>query len=73
VSFINKKNTLKDYITGLAVSSGFGIRFDTPVGPLRLDVAWPVYYPSSIENKTIFTRPDGLTNAQFHIALGHSF
>jgi outer membrane protein assembly factor BamA len=34
-----------DYITKLAVDTGFGFRYDTPIGPIRLDFATPIYDP----------------------------
>jgi len=51
--------------TKLAVSAGFGYRYDTPLGPVRLDVAWPVLDPL---NESI-----RLSRYQFHLALGHAF
>lgn len=62
-----------EFVTGLAVSIGFGLRFELPVGPIRLDLAWPIYDPSADTDKTIFTRQSALTNFQFHIGLGHAF
>lgn len=67
------KYNLWDYIKGLAVASGFGLRYDTPIGPVRLDFAWKVYNPMARQDKTIFTRPDALGDFEFHIGLGHAF
>lgn len=37
--------SLTDYITKLAVGVGIGLRYQTPIGPIRLDFAFPVYDP----------------------------
>jgi outer membrane protein assembly factor BamA len=34
-----------DYFTKLAVGTGIGLRYETPIGPIRLDFAFPVYDP----------------------------
>jgi outer membrane protein assembly factor BamA len=47
---------------------GIGFRFDTPAGPFRLDMAFPLYDP----NMASFRSPQ-LSAAQFHIGLGHAF
>ncbi len=67
------KPGLLDYIKGIAVSAGFGIRYDTPVGPVRLDFAVPVHYPTNKSGGWIFNRQAALSNYQIHIALGNSF
>ena len=67
------KYDLWDYIEGLAVASGFGLRYDTPIGPVRIDFAWRVYDPMAAVDKTIFTRPNALSDFEFHIGLGHAF
>ncbi len=68
-----KKNNLVEYITKLAVGAGFGFRYETPVGPVRFDFAWPIYDPARNKDQTIFTRNNvwGLTH--FNVALGHAF
>ncbi len=71
---ISNNLSLGDYLEGLAVSTGAGIRFDTPVGPARLDFALPVYFPSSPKSiNTIFSRQSPLSYLQIHFALGHAF
>jgi outer membrane protein assembly factor BamA len=54
-----------DYITKLAVSAGFGLRYETPIGPIRFDFATPVYDPMKI-------RPP-FGDLAFFFAIGHSF
>ncbi len=73
----------KDYIdkynwwefgTGLALALGLGLRYETPVGPFRIDFAWPLYDPNGKGNeKLIFNRRQGLSAFTFHVGLGHSF
>lgn len=63
-----------EFATGMAVAIGLGLRYETPVGPFRIDFAWPVYDPIGIGNeKLIFNRRDGLSKFTFHVGLGHSF
>lgn len=54
-----------NFSSSLAVSIGAGIRYFTPVGPLRLDFATPVYDPNSIEKP--------FHHILIHIGLGHTF
>lgn len=73
----------KDYIdkynwwefgTGLALALGLGLRYETPVGPFRIDFAWPLYDPNRTGgDQLIFNRRDGLSAFTFHVGLGHSF
>jgi outer membrane protein assembly factor BamA len=57
---------LLDYFTNIAISSGLGLGILTPVGPLRLDVSWPLYDPAKVS-------PIKLGNYEFHIGVGHAF
>ncbi len=59
------KLKLLDVFSNLAVSWGVGIRYATPIGPFRLDFAWPLHDPLG--------KRDPFTNTQFHIGLGHAF
>ncbi len=54
-----------NFFSTLAVSIGAGIRYFTPVGPLRLDFATPIYDPNG--NETPFR------NVRIHVGLGHTF
>ena len=62
-----------EYITKLAIATGVGFRFDTPVGPFRVDFALPIQGP--IENKPefIFNRYSALSDYRIHLGLGHAF
>ncbi len=62
-----------EYITGLAVAAGFGLRYNTPIGPIRLDFAIPIYDPSAKNSKTIFTKENAFNSIVFHIGLGNAF
>jgi outer membrane protein assembly factor BamA len=54
-----------DYITKLAVGTGIGIRYETPIGPLRLDFAFPLYDPLKIRKP--------FSTMQFNFGIGHAF
>lgn len=66
---------LEDIINGSAVAVGAGYRFDTPVGPFRLDMATSLYDPTRGDGKWIVNRR-GVFNSpnwQLSIGLGHAF
>lgn len=54
-----------DYITKLAVGAGIGLRYETPIGPLRADFAVPVYDPLKIKKP--------FRSVTFNFGLGHAF
>lgn len=54
-----------DYITKLAVGAGIGIRYETPIGPLRVDFAVPIYDPLYIRKP--------FRSVTFNFGLGHAF
>lgn len=63
-----------EYISKLAIASGLGFRYETPVGPIRIDFAWKIYNPSLANNNWIFNRQNALTgDISFHLGLGHAF
>jgi translocation and assembly module TamA len=51
--------------TALHSGAGIGLRYDTGLGPIRLDVAYPVTGGSP--------SPNPLRNVQLYIGIGHSF
>ncbi|MGE5480838.1 MAG: outer membrane protein assembly factor [Chloroflexota bacterium] len=53
-----------DYFTKLAYAAGFGFRYETPVGPARVDFAWPIHDPRGMR------KPSSMV---FHLGLGHAF
>lgn len=54
-----------DYITKLAVGAGIGLRYETPIGPLRVDFAVPIYDPLYIRKP--------FKSVTFNFGLGHAF
>jgi outer membrane protein assembly factor BamA len=63
----------EDFFTKLAYAAGVGLRYETPVGPIRIDFGWPVYDPMRKKDPFIFTRYKGFKSMVFHIGLGHAF
>jgi outer membrane protein assembly factor BamA len=60
----------------LAIAAGAGIRYDTPAGPFRVDVAFKMYDPTQplTPQRWLFNRPFILANdVQLQIGLGHAF
>jgi len=57
------------------MAAGFGYRFDTPVGPFRIDVATSIYDPVRRNEAFIWNRQGALklSNFQLSIGLGHAF
>lgn len=66
---------LQDIIYGSAVALGAGYRFDTPVGPFRVDMATSVYDPTRADGQWIVGRRGvfNSSNWQLSIGLGHAF
>jgi outer membrane protein assembly factor BamA len=56
--------TFTDYFTKLAYALGIGLRYETPVGPVRIDFAYPIWDPNPVNKNH---------SLQFHVALGHAF
>ncbi len=54
----------------LAIGFGAGVRYDTPVGPIRLDFATPVYNPMVSTDQWIWQRPFSM---RFQFGIGHAF
>lgn len=67
------KPKLIDYLKGLAVAYGAGIRYDTPVGAIRLDLGWKLYDPNSQFDPDLYPAVGKLSDIQFHIGLGTPF
>lgn len=55
-----------DFFTKLAAATGFGVRYQTPIGPIRIDFGWPIYDP--LEKEDI-----SLSNFEWHFGIGHAF
>lgn len=56
-----------------AYSVGAGIRYETPIGPIRLDIAMPIYGPVYGRNDWIGSRENILSDIQWHISIGNPF
>jgi outer membrane protein assembly factor BamA len=63
---------LADMIRNIAIGWGFGYRYDTPVGPARLDLAAPVYDPLANNNEGLWF-PDRRQYFRIQIGIGHAF
>ena len=66
---------LQDFLYGSAIAIGAGYRFDTPVGPFRVDMATSVYDPTRDTGRWITARRGvfNSSNWQLSIGLGHAF
>lgn len=66
---------LEDLYKGSVVAVGIGYRFDTPVGPFRIDYATSLYDPTRPNDKWIFGRSATMNsqNWQLSIGLGQAF
>lgn len=62
-----------DYLKGIAVADGFGIRYDTPVGVIRLDLGWKLYNPNHRIDPDLYPAIGKLNDIQFQIGLGNAF
>ncbi|MBE2189236.1 MAG: BamA/TamA family outer membrane protein [Candidatus Kapabacteria bacterium] len=63
-----------EYFTKLAWSAGLGIRYETPIGPIRLDFAMPIYKPNyNLPDYKIWTEYDSIKDLRFHFSIGHAF
>ncbi len=61
----------------IAIAGGFGIRYDTFIGPLRLDYGFRIYDPSDINSRKWFYEKnfvkDVLNNGVLNFGIGHAF
>ena len=66
---------LQDFYRGSVIAGGVGYRFETPVGPFRIDYATSVYDPLRPTDQWIFGRRGVMNsgNWQLSIGLGHAF
>jgi len=63
----------KYFVNNLAVSLGFGLRYETPIGPIRLDFGFPIYGPVIGKPNFILNRYYVLEDVAIHFGIGHSF
>ena len=70
------KMRLQDLWQGSVVAAGIGYRFDTPVGPFRIDYATSIYDPTRSAGQVIWNGREnvfGFNNWLLSIGLGHAF
>lgn len=61
-----------EVLDNVAVSTGVGLRYDTPVGPFRLDIAWKFYNPlRATGSKFLWQSKD--YSPEISVGLGHAF
>lgn len=75
VDFGNLWNNIIDVkYNQIAISGGFGLRYETMVGPIRLDYAWRIYDPSEQNRKWIFDRKFFKESyGLVQLGIGHAF
>jgi outer membrane protein assembly factor BamA len=56
-----------------AYSVGAGIRYETPIGPVRLDLGLPIYGPVFGKKNWIVGRRNVISDLQWHISIGNPF
>jgi outer membrane protein assembly factor BamA len=70
------KVPLGEVLPNLAIAAGAGLRYDTPAGPFRVDVALKIYDPAqpATSQRWLFNRPfTAASDVQVQIGLGHAF
>lgn len=57
----------------IAIATGFGLRYNTLIGPIRFDFGYKLYDPNRPEHRQwLFNRPF-FRDMAFHFGLGHAF
>jgi outer membrane protein assembly factor BamA len=63
-----------EYLTKMAWAAGFGIRYNTPIGPLRLDFGFPIYRPgNNVPDYHIWDDSSIFRDMKLHFGIGHAF
>jgi outer membrane protein assembly factor BamA len=79
VLFLDYGNTWYSYsdisLKDVALAVGFGLRYETFVGPFRLDIAWRLYDPKKSTGQQWLTEQSFLQNSFsiVHFGIGHAF
>jgi outer membrane protein insertion porin family len=78
VDYGNVWRTLPEFrIKDIAVGAGIGIRYDTFLGPVRLDFGFRVYDPKEVIGKEWFFKKkffkDVINNGVLNFGIGHAF
>lgn len=64
---------LQFFAENIAVSAGLGLRYETPIGPVRVDFGYPINGPVFGKEKFILNRVAPLKDYVIHFGIGHSF
>ncbi len=56
--FFDKGNALDDFSDALMEGAGFGVRWRSPIGPIRLDIAWALSTPGTPVRLHLSVGPD---------------
>jgi outer membrane protein assembly factor BamA len=60
-----------------AVAAGFGLRYNTVAGPIRIDFGMKMYNPNAPEGRRWFTQhrffPEIFSDGVIHLGVGHAF
>jgi len=56
--FVDAGNAAQELSEELAIGAGFGVRLRTPIGPVRLDLAWAVSHPENPVRLHLSIGPD---------------
>lgn len=63
-----------EYFTKLAWAAGAGIRYNTPIGPIRLDFGFPIYRPGyNVDDYYLWKSNNIFKDMKVHFGIGHSF
>jgi len=80
VTFLDAGNVwaeVNDFqVKGIAMATGFGLRYDSFFGPFRIDFGFRVYDPGAPENQWITERRffgDTVSKGVIHFGIGHAF
>jgi outer membrane protein insertion porin family len=60
-------------VDDIALATGAGLRYDTLIGPIRIDFGWKLYDPKrDPRDRWLFDRPF-FKDVTFHFGIGHAF
>lgn len=68
----DKKFDIKEIFKGIAVAAGVGVRYESPIGIIRLDLGWKVLDPNHFNDPST-PISSSLSDVKLHIGLGHPF
>jgi outer membrane protein assembly factor BamA len=64
-------------LSEIAMAFGFGLRYNTIAGPIRIDFGMKLYDPDAPATRRWVTQkrffPETLKNGVFHLGVGHTF